>query len=95
MNEVGRMPTLYQPATYEIQVPGEVSESGSGWIEGMTVTVANKAQDGPITTLTGRFDQAALQGLLRRLYSLGLPLISVRWVDDGPIEGDIGEGDLK
>ena len=35
----------------------------------------------PITTLTGSFDQAALQGLLRRLYSLGIPLISVIWVD--------------
>ena len=31
----------------------------------------------PVTTLTGTVDQAALQGLLRRLYSLGLPLISV------------------
>jgi hypothetical protein len=26
-------------------------------------------------------DQAALQSLLRRLYSLGLPLISVNWVE--------------
>jgi len=25
-------------------------------------------------------DQAALQGLLRRLYGLGLPLISVIWI---------------
>jgi hypothetical protein len=31
----------------------------------------------PVTILTGTFDQAGLQGLLRRLYSLGLPLISV------------------
>jgi len=34
----------------------------------------------PITTLTGILDQAALQGLLRRLYALGLPLISVNCV---------------
>ena len=27
------------------------------------------------------FAEAALQGLLRRLYSLGLPLISVQWVE--------------
>jgi hypothetical protein len=32
--------------------------------------------------LTGTMDQAALHGVLRRLYSLGLPLISVN-----PIEG--------
>ena len=29
----------------------------------------------------GTVDQAALQGLLRRLYSLGLPLLSVNRVD--------------
>jgi hypothetical protein len=29
------------------------------------------------TTLSGSFDQAALLGLLRRLYYLGYPLISV------------------
>ncbi len=33
--------------------------------------------DGACQRITGSFDQAALQGLLRRLYSLGLPLISV------------------
>jgi hypothetical protein len=37
----------------------------------------------PITALTGVVaGQGALQGLLRRLYSLGLPLISVHCVDD-------------
>jgi hypothetical protein len=39
--------------------------------------------DPPITTLTGIADQAALQGLLRRLYSLDLPLISVNCVEVG------------
>jgi len=35
----------------------------------------------PITTLTGSLDQAALLGLLRCLYSLGLPLISVNCLE--------------
>ena len=35
----------------------------------------------PVTTLTGTLDQAALHGLLRRLYSLGIPLISVNCID--------------
>ena len=39
------------------------------------------ADDPPFTTLTGPMDQAALQGLLRRLYSLGLPVISVQCVE--------------
>ena len=35
-------------------------------------------EDNPyLITLTGTVDKAALQGLLRRLYTLGLPLISV------------------
>ena len=32
------------------------------------------------TTLTGTIDQAALQGLLRRIYYLGFPLISVNCI---------------
>ena len=47
----------------------------------MTVTVENEGDGPPTTTLTGTIDQAALQDLLRRLYSLGLPLISVICVE--------------
>jgi hypothetical protein len=41
------------------------------------VEIALQKDGQPVTILTGIFDQAGLQGLLRRLYSLGLPLISV------------------
>ena len=51
MNEVARMPTLYQPATYEIRVPGEIGEEGPDWTEGLTVTVARPEGDAPVTTL--------------------------------------------
>ena len=37
----------------------------------------------PVTTLMGTLDQAALQGLLRRLYSLGILLISVNSINAG------------
>jgi len=47
----------------------------------MTVTVERDDVGLPVTTLTGTVDQAALQGLLRRLYSLGLLLISVICVE--------------
>ena len=76
--------TLDQPATYQIKVPGELDRSLSEWAGGMTVTVEWNDADLPVTTLAGTLDQAALQGLLRRLYSLGLPLISVNYV-----EGDV------
>jgi hypothetical protein len=73
--------TLDRPATYEIKVPGHFDESWSVWPERMTITVESADDGSPITTLTGKVDQAALQGILRRLYSFGLPLISVICVD--------------
>jgi hypothetical protein len=74
--------TLDRPATYQIKVPGHIGESWSDWPGGMTITVESDSDGLPVTTLTGTVDQAALQGLLRRLYSLGLPLISVNCVED-------------
>ena len=73
--------TLYRPATYQIKVPGELDESWSDWVAGMTIAVESEGEDPPVTTLTGTVDQAALHGVLRRLYSLGLPLISVNRIE--------------
>jgi hypothetical protein len=81
MKEIKQRLTLDRPVTYQIKVPGHLDESWSEWTGGMTVTVEKKDACPPFTTLTGIVDQAALQGLLRRLYSLGLPLISVDWVE--------------
>ena len=77
MKEVKRKLTLDRPATYQIKVPGHLDESWTEWNGRMTITVEREDDGPPVTTLTGTVDQAALQGLLRRLYSLGLPLISV------------------
>jgi len=52
----------------------------------MTLTV--ESDGSPVTTLTGLVDQAALHGLLRRLYSLGLPLNSVNCVGGDPEDGE-------
>jgi hypothetical protein len=82
MNEKNRpRPTLDKPVTYQIKVPVALDKSWSDCDGEMTVTV-DWDQDGrPVTTLTGTLDQAALHGLLRRLYSLGIPLISVKCLD--------------
>jgi hypothetical protein len=70
--------TLDHPVTYQIKVPELLDDGWSDW-EGEIMVLGKRDDDGlPITTLTGNFDQAALQGLLRHLYSLGLPLISVQ-----------------
>jgi len=73
--------TLDQPATYQIKVPGELDESWSDWVGELTVTVGSVEEGMLVSTLTGALDQAALLGLLRRLYTPGLPLISVIWIE--------------
>jgi len=83
MNEDKHKLTLDRPATYQIKVPGHLDESWTDWDGCMMITVKSEDDGRPVTTLTGVVDQAALQGLLRRLYSLGLPLISVIWVESG------------
>ena len=83
MKELKRKLTLDRPATYQIKVPGHLDESWTEWDGRMTITIESEDDCPPVTTLTGTVDQAALQGLLRRLYSLGLPLISVNWVKSG------------
>ncbi len=84
MKEVKQKLTLDQPATYQIKVPGHLGESWSEWAGGMTITVENGDDGPPTTTLTSAVaDQSALQSLLRRLYFLGLPLMSVNWNEIG------------
>ena len=82
MKTVKQKLTLDQPATYQIKVVGHLDESWSEWAGGMAITVENGDDSPPVTTLTGVVaDQAALHGLLRRLYSLGLPLMLVNWIE--------------
>jgi hypothetical protein len=75
-----------QPAAYRIQVQGQLSPRWADWFEGLLV-----AHDDPaVTTLTGVVaDQAALLGLLQRLYTLGLPLLLVKRLpeaDPSPVD---------
>jgi len=72
---------LSRPALYQIKVPGHFDENWSDWAGEITVTASSDDHGLPITTLTGAVDQAALLGLLRRLYTLGLPLISVQCLE--------------
>ena len=79
-NKTKQKLTLDRPVTYQIKVPGELDDN---WAEGMRVIVESDEDGQPVTTLTGILDQAALLGLLRRLYSYGLPLMSVNCIDCG------------
>jgi hypothetical protein len=64
-----------QSTSYEIRVEGELDSSWSVWFDGLDVT----PQENGETLIAGPVpDQAALQGILTKVFNLRLPLISVR-----------------
>jgi hypothetical protein len=64
---------------YEIRIAGRLNEAEAAEFSGLRVAV-----NGPVTVLTGDFDQAALHGLLERIRSLGLDLMDARRVRGAP-----------
>jgi hypothetical protein len=84
MTDVNRELGLDRPGTYEIKVPGRLNGSWSECFEGMSICVESGEDRPTITTLTGVIaDEAALHGVLSRLYSFGLRLLSVRRIEPG------------
>lgn len=81
MNKNKRKLTLDQPTTYQIKVPGSLDMLLVNGDSSLRITVDECTGGQLISTITGQMDQAALHGLLRRLYGLGLPLIAAICVD--------------
>lgn len=68
-------------ATYEIEVLGQLDREWEAWLDGLALTLNPAGEGSGTTTLVGPVsDQAALRGLLCRLWDLNLTLISVRRV---------------
>ncbi len=65
---------------FEIRVKGHLDQTWSAWFEGMDVKLLDDEQ----MLLSGHIrDQAALMGILTRLYNLNLVLISVNEASRG------------
>jgi len=63
---------------YEITVKGTLDAKWSDWFSGMAVAVDALEDSRSLTRLTGQVsDQAALRGMLNKLWDLNLTLISV------------------
>jgi hypothetical protein len=63
---------------YEIRVRGHLETRWAAWFDGMTLS---HERDGS-TVLSGPVvDQAALHGLLQKVRDIGLPLVSVTYVE--------------
>jgi hypothetical protein len=66
-------------AVYEIQVQGELDQGWQQWFNGLDIALTNAGERQPTTTLLGPVaDQAALRGMLCKLWDLNLTLISVQ-----------------
>jgi hypothetical protein len=65
---------MNKPCIYEIRVEGVLAERWSDWFEGLEICSDQNEE----TTLRGLLiDQAALFGVLTRIHSLNLELVSV------------------
>jgi hypothetical protein len=74
----GILPTGAHASFFEIRVKGHLDESWSDWLEGLEVTLLENGE----MILSGYIgDQAALMGILNRLYGLNLTLLSVSKVN--------------
>jgi hypothetical protein len=68
------------PRRYEIRLGGHLDSRWAARFDGMTLATSSDGStviEGPV------IDQAALHGLLRTLYDIGLPLLSLNQVDTG------------
>jgi hypothetical protein len=70
------------PQMYRIRIQGNLDPRWSEWLEDMSI-VSEQTEDGrPSTVLRGLVaDQAALRGVLTRLWDLNLAVISVTRID--------------
>lgn len=58
---------------YEIRLQGRMDKDWSDWLEGMTISY-----EGDVTVLRGHvIDQAALRGILTRIWDLNRTVISL------------------
>jgi hypothetical protein len=74
--------TLDQSARYCIHVQGKLGKNWASYFEEMDIVILEDMDRNPITILTGEMpDQAALQGVLQKLYNLGFPLISAKKIE--------------
>ena len=68
-----------QRGSYEIHVRGQLDESWSDWLEGLEVKLLDNGE----MILFGHIgDQAALMGILNKLYRLNLTLLSVNEINN-------------
>jgi len=86
----------YQPSrthsmTFQITVRGRLGCQWSEWFDGLSITFEMDPGGFPITVLTGPVrDQAALRGVLVRLWDLAMDVVSVHQLPS-QADGEVGD----
>jgi hypothetical protein len=73
-----------EPALYEIRLKGHLSDRWAGWFGDVIIGLE---EDGTTRLTCPVIDQAALYGLLKKVRSLGMPLLSVNRVESDVTDG--------
>jgi hypothetical protein len=73
-----------EPATYEIRLKGHLADRWGEWFGNVAIGLE---EDGTTRLTCPGIDQAALYGLLKKVRSLGLPLLSVNRIKTNQIDG--------
>jgi hypothetical protein len=84
MSETHAFPETHDDSgLYEIRLKGHLDNRWADWFDGLTITLEDQGD----TLLTGHVvDQAALHGLLKKVRDLGMPLLSISFVNPDQAE---------
>ena len=70
------------PATYCIKVKGVIDERYAGYFGDMVISTKRNTKGRISSILTGKLkDQSELMGVMNALYSLHLPIVSIKTLD--------------
>ena len=82
MKDIHQPPAPDQRAAYQIKVWGRISADWSEWLNGVTIAPEDNA-----TIIDAMVDQAALRGILCRMWDLNMALLSVTRIETGANQG--------
>jgi hypothetical protein len=83
---------LVNKQIYRIEISGHLKEKWVAWLNGMVIEITGQQGKKNTVIKVAIPDQAALRGILNKLWDLNLTLISVIQVDDS--EGKENENQL-
>ncbi len=79
---------MQRPSAYSIHVEGWIADRWKDWFDGMAINLEGSMDIQATSTLQGVVaDQAALLGVLQKLYDLGFPLLRVERLESSLADG--------